>query len=153
MVIIEVLDTLKSINSHKIKRYDKKGVKIQDIEIDDIGYMWLDWKHACITENRNGDMIIYSDELEAVVVIDSSGGHRFMYFNSEFETPMNICTDKYGQILVTFYTSIHLLDKDGTFQKILLRNMSSSNFLSLCLDDKQNLNRSNRNRKGNSKSI
>lgn len=124
---------------YKITRYNENGLKIQDIEIDGRGKQWHRWWYACITENRNGDIIISGDELEAVVGMDSSGGRRFTYSHPDNSTPMDICTDKYGHILVAYDTCIYLLYEDGTFQKELLRNMSGKCFTTLCLDDKQNL--------------
>lgn len=125
---------------YEIERYDVNGVKIQDIKIDETGQFWF-MGSSCITENRNGDIIISSGRLDAVLGMDGSGRRRFKYSHTEDRNPLDICTDKYGHILVAFKSSIHLLDEDGKFQKILLRNMSSnySIGLCLCLDEKQNL--------------
>lgn len=122
---------------YKITRYNKHGVKIQDIKTDDIKISPYRY-NAYITENRNGD-IIMSYHWKTVVGMDSLGGSRFTYSNPEEEITRGICTDKYGHILVAFYTCINLLDEDGTFQKKLLINMSGKFFTSLCLDDKQNI--------------
>lgn len=124
--------------SHKITRYDNDGMKIQDIWKNDSVDRCLQFPNRCITENTNEDIIISYDE-KTVVGLDRSGGHRFMYSHPEDLTPMDICTDKYGHILVAFESSIHLLDEDGTFQKILLRNMSENDFSCLCLDERQKL--------------
>lgn len=123
--------------SYKITRYDKNGQKIKDIWKNDRIEKQL-FSHACITENTNEDIIV-SFNGEAVVGLNRSGGHRFMYSHPENLTTKDICTDKYGHILVAFITSIHLLDEDGTFQKILLRNMSRDYFNCLCLDERQKL--------------
>lgn len=144
---ILVLIGIRNVNEHywnttylyKITRYNENGLKIQDIEIDGRGKQWHRWWYECITENRNGDIIISSDELGAVVGMDSSGGRRFTYSHPDNSTPMDICTDKYGHILVAYDTCIYLLYEDGTFKKKLLRSMSEKRFTSLCLDDKQNL--------------
>lgn len=124
--------------SHKITRYDNNGMKIQDIWKNDKAEEWRFMQFACMTENTNEDIIISYDET-TIVGLDRSGGHRFMYSHPEDLTPMDICTDKYGHILVAFTTSIHLLDEDGTFQKILLRNMSENDFSCLGLDERQKL--------------
>lgn len=124
--------------SHKITRYDNDGMKIQDIWKNDSAEEWQFIEIACITENTNEDIIISYDE-KTVVGLDKSGGHRFMYSHPEDLTPMDICTDKYGHILVAFTTSIRLLDEDGTSQKILLKNMSGYDFSCLCLDERQKL--------------
>lgn len=124
----------------KITRYSENGVKIQDINVDDKDVN--EWHYICsasITENRNRDIIISSNELEEVVGMDSSGGRRFTYSNPTDLTAMDICTDIYGHILVAYVTCIHLLDEDGIFKKILLRDVSRIEFTSLSLDDKQNL--------------
>lgn len=124
----------------KITRYSENGVKIQDIKVDDMdGEKRHYYCCASITENRNRDIIISSNVLKEVVGMDSSGGRRFTYSNPTDLTPRDICTDKYGHILVAYESCIHLLDEDGTFKKILLRNLSRSDFFSLSLDDKQNL--------------
>lgn len=128
--------------SHKITRYDENGLKIEDIWISDgiQGWQFSSFEYACITENKNGDIIISSYKYNTVVGMDRSGEHRFTYSHPEDLNPMDICTDKYGHILVSFESSIHLLDEDGAFQKILLKNMSSNiEFTCLCLDDKQNI--------------
>uniref|UniRef100_A0A8W8M9X6 DZIP3-like HEPN domain-containing protein n=2 Tax=Magallana gigas TaxID=29159 RepID=A0A8W8M9X6_MAGGI len=128
--------------SHKITWYDKNGLKIGDIWINDRiqGWRFLLYAYACITENKNGDIIISCNQYETVVGMDRSGEHRFLYSHPENLTPMDICTDKYGHILVAFKSCIHLLDEDGAFQTILLENVSSNIlFTCLCLDDKQNI--------------
>lgn len=131
---------LKRRFSHKITRYDENGLKIEDIWIHDRIQEWRFLSYAYITENKNGDIIISSNGYNTVVGMDRSGEHRFRYSHPENLTPMDICTDKYGHILVAFEYSIHLLDEDGEFQKILLKNMSSNIvFTCLCLDDKQNI--------------
>lgn len=126
--------------SHKITRYDENGLKIGDIWINDRIQGWRFLSYAYITENKNGDIIISSNGYNTVVGMDRSGKHRFRYSHPENLTPMDICTDKYGHILVAFKSCIHLLDEDGAFQTILLENVSSNIlFTCLCLDDKQNI--------------
>lgn len=124
--------------SDKITRYDNDGMKIQDIwrknSVDRLRLL----PYALITENTNEDIILSCDG-KAVVGLDRSGGDRFMYSHPENLFLYDFCTNKYGHILVAFTTSIHLLDKDGTFQKILLRNMSGKDFRCLCLDERQKL--------------
>lgn len=128
--------------SHKITRYDENGLKIEDIWINDRiqGRRFSSFEYAYITENKNGDIIISSNGYNTVVGMDRSGEHRFRYSHPENLTPMDICSDKYGHILVAFKSCIHLLDEDGAFQTILLKNVSSNIlFTCLCLDDKQNI--------------
>lgn len=124
--------------SHKITRYDNDGMKIKDIWKNDRIERQLFFPYACITENTNEDIILSFDG-KAVVGLNRSGGHRFMYSHPEGLNTKDICTDKYGHILVAFITSIHLLDEDGTFKKILLRNMPGVYFNCLCLDERQKL--------------
>lgn len=147
LVLIQMLSTVTEsprLVSHKIIRYDENGLKIKDIWINGRiqGWRFSSFAYAHIKENKNGDIIIHvsSDEYETVVGMDRSGEHRFRYSHPENLTPMDICTDKYGHILVAFDSSIHLLDEDGAFQTVLLKNMSS-NILFTCLrlDDKQNI--------------
>lgn len=123
----------------KITRYDQNGVKIKDINFNNMGRNQTDRFLASITENKNGDIIISGDIISEVLGMDSSGEYRFMYSPPEGECIMDICTDKYGHILVAFQTSIYLLNKDGVFQKMLLRNKSFCVFRGLCLDDEHNL--------------
>lgn len=146
LVLIQISTVTESLCqrhlSHKITRYDENGLKIEDIWINDRiqGWRFSSFEYAYITENKNGDIIISSKEYKTVVGMDRSGGHRFRYSHPENLTPMDICTDKYGHILVAFKSCIHLLDEDGEFKKILLKNVSSCiEFTCLCLDDKQNI--------------
>lgn len=146
LVLIQISTVIESLCqrhlSHKITRYDENGLKIEDIWINDRiqGWRFSSFEYAYITENKNGDIIISSKEYKTVVGMDRSGEHRFLYSHPENLTPMDICTDKYGHILVAFKSCIHLLDEDGAFQTILLKNVSSNIlFTCLCLDDKQNI--------------
>lgn len=93
-----------------ITKYDQNGVKIQGIDLDDWVQRRLGNNDTCITENRNGDIIIFGHEMKEVVGMDMSGGRRFKYLNAKGLIPNGICTDKYGHILVAFYDSIHLLN-------------------------------------------
>lgn len=137
LVLIYIRNVTEPIR-YKITRYNKHGVKIQDIKIYDIEINRQRCR-AYITENRNGDIIISNYKSKTVVGMDSLGGSRFTYSTPEEEFTRGICTDKYGHILVAYDTCINLLDEDGTFLKKLLRNMSGKFFTSLCLDDKQNI--------------
>lgn len=147
LVLIQISTVTESLwqrhVSHKITRYDENGLKIQDIWINDRIQGWKFSSiaaYAYITENKNGDIIISGGGYKTVVGMDRSGEHRFRYSHPENLTPMDICTDKYGLILVAFKSCIHLLDEDGAFQTILLKNVSSNiMFTCLCLDDKQNI--------------
>lgn len=127
-----------SLSWLKIRRYNENGAEIQVIIVDDLGGWW-EYGRNGFTENRNGDIILFNEKLEAVVGMDSSGGRRFLYSNPDDLTLMDICTDKYGHILVAYDTCIHLLDEDGEFKKILLTNSPRHNLTCLCLDDKHNL--------------
>lgn len=146
LVLIQISIEAESIwlrhYSHKITRYDENGRKIQNICISDRiqGWQFSPFEYADITENKNGDIIISCQEYETVVGMDRSGKHRFLYSHPDNDYPRGICTDKYGHILVAFESSIHLLDEDGAYQTILLKNVSSNIlFTCLCLDDKQNI--------------
>lgn len=133
LVLIEMRE--RSRRPYKITRYNEYGKKIQDIKKDD----W--WCIEYITENRNGDIVISAEY--KVLGIDSSGEDRFSYSHPENEIPGDICTDTYGYILVDFSISIHILDQDGVFQRILrdiIDVSESTDFIaSICLDEKSNL--------------
>ncbi|XP_062613401.1 uncharacterized protein LOC134275166 [Saccostrea cucullata] len=97
-----------------------------------------------ITENKNGDIWVSDRFGEEVVVMDKSGRHRFNYrgqHQSGFH-PSGICTDILGQVLVcdTSNSSVHLLDQDGQFLRLLLTREYELDFpMALCVDDKHNL--------------
>lgn len=139
--ILLLTDSGTFLFSAKITRYDKNGVTIRDIMIDNWGHKPVNCDRVCITENRNSDIILACDEIKEVLGMDRSGGHRFRYFNPEGLTPKDICADKNGHILVAYQHNVHLLDEDGMFQKILLGNtiFIGSSFSCLCFDEKQNL--------------
>ncbi|XP_062597040.1 uncharacterized protein LOC134258494 [Saccostrea cucullata] len=97
-----------------------------------------------ITENKNGDIWVSDIEREAVVVMDKSGQHRFYYRgqHQSYFDPHGICTDILGQVLVcdVSNSSVHLLDQDGQFLRLLLTEEHGLRHpTALCVDDKHNL--------------
>ncbi|XP_062610072.1 uncharacterized protein LOC134271875 [Saccostrea cucullata] len=129
----------------KVTRHDSTGWT-QVIEEDRNGRRVYENVPQYITENRNGD-IWTSSSWGQVVVVDSSGQHRFNYTGQKFQShfkPSGICTDSFGHALVcncwSKDASIHLLNEDGGFLRLLMT--SDDGFrrpCALCLDDKHNL--------------
>ncbi|XP_062610071.1 uncharacterized protein LOC134271873 [Saccostrea cucullata] len=129
----------------KVTRHDSTGWT-QVIEEDKKGRRLYENIPQYITENRNGD-IWTSSSWGQVVVVDSSGHHRFNYAGQAFQShfsPRGICTDILGQALVCnswqINPSVHLLDQDGQFLRLL---MTSEDGLrsptGVCIDNKQNI--------------
>ncbi|XP_062568536.1 uncharacterized protein LOC134230710 [Saccostrea cucullata] len=131
----------------KVTRHDSTGWT-QVIKVNQRGRRLYENRPSFITENRNGD-IWTSAYGGQVVVVNSSGHHRFNYTGQTFQShfrPSGICTDSFGHALVCncwsndACASIHLLDQDGQFLRLL---MTSDDGLlrpsALCIDDKHNL--------------
>ncbi|XP_062619509.1 uncharacterized protein LOC134281065 [Saccostrea cucullata] len=88
----------------------------------------------CITENRNGDIIVFDlihDILlgpsSRLVVTDQNGSNRFTYYGSKNDPRLkleatDICTDALSNILIANQSSstVHMIDKDGIFLCLLL---------------------------------
>ncbi|XP_052677993.1 uncharacterized protein LOC128159005 [Crassostrea angulata] len=126
----------------KVTRYNKTGTEIQNIPRDNKGQVLRTYPHY-ITENINGDVCVSDCGIDAVVVMDKSGQHRFSYTGkgSGF-TPYGICTDVLGHILICDYGSetVHLLDQDGQFLSLLLTlQQGVEHPRSVCLDGENNL--------------
>ncbi|XP_062615851.1 uncharacterized protein LOC134277542 [Saccostrea cucullata] len=105
----------------KVTRYNEFGHLIQTIQNTTEGQK-LYCKPFYITENRNEDIIVSDLHLNAVVVTDREGRHRFSYKGhpSGFE-PGNICTDELSHILVCdcWTRTVQMLDKDGGFLTLI----------------------------------
>uniref|UniRef100_A0A8W8MTQ3 Tripartite motif-containing protein 2 n=1 Tax=Magallana gigas TaxID=29159 RepID=A0A8W8MTQ3_MAGGI len=126
----------------KVTRYNKTGTEIQNIQRDNKGQGLYSYPHY-ITENINGDVCVSDNNKHAVVVVDKSGQHRFLYTGqgSGF-TPYGICTDLLGHILVCddISNTVHLLDQDGQFLSLLLTPQQGVySPRSVCVDDENNL--------------
>jgi hypothetical protein len=139
----------------RVTRYDKVGRKLQVIEKDNDGRRLYEFPHY-ITENYNGDVLISDRVKYAVVGVDKSGRHRFVYKGgpsvstgrqsvhtgrqSDFY-PCGICTDVYGHVLVCnlINPSVHLLDQDGQFLSLLLTEEQHGICypMALCVDDQK----------------
>ncbi|XP_061186288.1 uncharacterized protein LOC133194326 [Saccostrea echinata] len=128
----------------KVTRHDSTGwTKV--IENDTNGRRLYEYVPQYITENKNGDILTSS--WGRVVVVDSTGRRRFIYTGQQFQSqfsPRGICTDILGQILVCnswpINPSVHLLDQDGQFLRLLLTSEDGIRSPSgMCIDDKQNL--------------
>ncbi|XP_056020011.1 uncharacterized protein LOC125672298 [Ostrea edulis] len=114
----------------KVTRYSKEGEKFQDIQRDDKG-RGLYRSISFITENTNGDVCVSDYAASKVVVVTRSGQYRFSYSGHKSQdgfSPYAICTDILGHILVCNgyfallsdnYGSVHLLNEDGQFLKLL----------------------------------
>nr|XP_019928159.2 E3 ubiquitin-protein ligase TRIM71 [Crassostrea gigas] len=126
----------------KVTRYNKTGKEIQNIERDNKGQELYSYPHY-ITENINGDICTSDLIKQAVVVVNKSGQHRFSYTGqgSEFY-PRGVCTDRLGHILVCDICSntVHLLDQDGQFLCLLLKQQQGAwSPCSVCVDGENNL--------------
>ncbi|XP_065936800.1 tripartite motif-containing protein 2-like [Magallana gigas] len=105
----------------KVTRYNKTGIEIQNIQRDYKGQGLYSYPHY-ITENINGDVCV-SDRYSGVVVVDTSGQHRFSYTGQRSGLrPRGICTDVLGHIMVcdAISRTVHLLDQGGQFLSLLL---------------------------------
>ncbi|XP_061186568.1 uncharacterized protein LOC133194680 [Saccostrea echinata] len=126
----------------KITRYNKTGDKILDIQKKNLIQRLYGEPHY-ITENQNGDICVSDNDKEAVVVVNKSGHYRFSYRGQQEKfLPQGICTDALGHILVCdFYdSSIHLLDQDGQFLFLLLKEQPGvSSPQCVCVDKDDNL--------------
>ncbi|XP_011446232.3 E3 ubiquitin-protein ligase TRIM71-like [Magallana gigas] len=126
----------------KVTRYNKTGKEIQSIERDNKGQELYSYPHY-ITENINGDICTSDLIKQAVVVVKKSGQHRFSYTGqgSEFY-PRGVCTDRLGHILMCdiYSNTVHLLDQDGQFLCLLLKQQQGAwSPCSVCVDDENNL--------------
>ena len=132
----------------RVMRCNGTGRKIGDIELDEEGQRLYGYP-LYITENKmNGDIVVYDDWKNALVVVDRSGRHRFNYKGILFR-PRGVCTDVLGRILVshTGYDDdseevccISLLDRDGRFlTRLLTQPRDDDGFNSLCVDDNNNI--------------
>lgn len=106
-----------------ISRYNKLGKLIQSIENNENGQK-LYKEPTYMTENNNGDIVV-SDWLNAVVVTERSGIHRFSYRRHPTGVglePRGICTDALSHILVCDQNTktVLMLDKDGNFLSHLI---------------------------------
>ncbi|XP_061170445.1 uncharacterized protein LOC133179768 [Saccostrea echinata] len=143
-----------------LMRYDKWGKLSADVRMNRTFQIYYP---MYITENKNGDIWVSELLEEAVMVFDKSGQYRLKYtgqqtwcdYNSkgfsnflyQYERPSpfgprGICTDILGQVLVSdiLVPSVHLLDQDGKFLRLLLtREHGLYNPTALCLDNKHNL--------------
>ncbi|XP_062568539.1 uncharacterized protein LOC134230713 [Saccostrea cucullata] len=145
ILLVQYTSTTKGKFLSKVTRHDSTGWT-QVIEEDRNGRRVYENVPQYITENRNGD-IWTSSSWGQVVVVDSSGQHRFNYTGQKFQShfkPSGICTDSFGHALVcncwSKDASIHLLNEDGGFLRLLMT--SDDGFrrpCALCLDDKHNL--------------
>nr|XP_034319906.1 uncharacterized protein LOC105338511 [Crassostrea gigas] len=106
----------------KVTRYNQSGQLTQTIQNDNT-QLGLYRKPTYITENNNGDVVV--SDLDAVVVTERGGRHRFSYTGhpsgSRLE-PQGICTDPLSHILVCddITKTVQMLDRDGQFLSHLL---------------------------------
>ncbi|XP_062590275.1 tripartite motif-containing protein 2-like [Saccostrea cucullata] len=110
----------------KVVRYSGT-TEIQKIQFNSQGqplFSTGDQSVLHLTENGNGDICVADNARGAVVVVDSSGGLRFMYTGNlskqpkygDFE-PFHIATDVNIQILISDESNsiVHIIDCDGNF--------------------------------------
>lgn len=106
-----------------INRYNKSGKLIQSIQNNENGQN-LYKEPRYLTENNNGDIVV-SDWLNAVVVTERRGMHRFSYRRHPTGVglePHGICTDALSHILVCDQNTktVLMLNKDGNFLSHLI---------------------------------
>ena len=126
----------------KVTRHSKTGKELQNIQRNNQGQELYSRPHY-ITENVNGDICTSDKCICAVVVVNTSGKHRFSYTGqgSRFR-PFGICTDVLGHILVCddYSDTVHLLDQDGGFLSIIFSLQQSLTYpRGVCVDDENNL--------------
>ena len=126
----------------KVTRHSKTGKELQNIQRNNQGQELYSRPHY-ITENVNGDICTSDKCICAVVVVNTSGKHRFSYTGqgSRFR-PFGICTDVLGHILVCddYSNTVHLLDQDGGFLSIILSSQQNITYpRGVCVDDENNL--------------
>jgi hypothetical protein len=140
-------DTLVGItddNNSKVVRYNKEGHELWQSQCDAQNQPLYEYPKY-ITENVNGDTCTSDGGgNDAVVVVERDGNHRFSYRGrqggSKFH-PWGICTDIQGRILVIEYRteSVHVIDQNGEFISVLLRDQGMSNEEGLCTDSDSNV--------------
>lgn len=132
-------------SNRKLTRYSREGNKIHDIEKDSRGQD-LYVKPVYITEQTNGNVTVSDSDKRSVVAVDKWGQYCFEYKGhypkSDFH-PRGICSDLRGNVLVcnssTENPSVHLLDQNGQFIKILLtkEELKMQTPCALCLKEDQ----------------
>ncbi|XP_056007406.1 uncharacterized protein LOC125664516 [Ostrea edulis] len=135
---------MRNYKTGKVTRYNSSGQHILTIEHDNTGHTLYNEPY-CITENKNGDIIV-SDWITlycgAVVVTDRGGRHRFSYTGPPSGSsldPRGICTDALSHILVCDLNTrtVQMIDKEGHFLSTLLIQQHGINEpYSLNYDDK-----------------
>nr|XP_034306617.1 uncharacterized protein LOC117682665 [Crassostrea gigas] len=138
----DILVGMKEEGKGKVTRYNKTGKEIQNIQRDNEGHELYSGPHY-ITENINGDICVSDYIIDAVVVVNKSGQHRFSYTGqrSSFR-PFGLCTDVLGHIIVcdSISNTVHLLDQDGQFLSVLLTEQHGvKRPRSVCVDDENNI--------------
>uniref|UniRef100_K1QSH4 Tripartite motif-containing protein 3 n=1 Tax=Magallana gigas TaxID=29159 RepID=K1QSH4_MAGGI len=98
----------------KVTRYNYTGQLTQTLQEDNTGQKMF--RHPiCITENSNGDVVV--SDLDAVVVTECGGRHRFSYTghpSGSRLSPRGICTDPLSHILVCdrITSTVQMIDRN-----------------------------------------
>jgi streptogramin lyase len=106
----------------KIVRYQGQRAT-QEIDKDELGKSIYQrgYKAVFVTENNNGDVVVYDLNASAVVVVDQTGKVRFRYDKQpggqQPFAPRHIVIDSKGHIMVIdkLDNCLHILDKNGRF--------------------------------------
>eukprot|EP00105_Crassostrea_gigas_P018428 XP_011436546.1 PREDICTED: tripartite motif-containing protein 2 [Crassostrea gigas] len=138
----DILVGMGTLLEGKVARYNKAGNEIQRIQRYIKGQRLYCAPHY-ITTNINGDICVSDFNIQAVIVVNKSGQHRFSYTGqgSNFR-PSGICTDILGHIVVceTSSQTVHLLNQDGQFLSLLVLSQKGiENPRCVCVDDDNNL--------------
>ncbi|XP_061190191.1 tripartite motif-containing protein 2-like [Saccostrea echinata] len=110
----------------KVEEYTLSGSKVREITGED---RKLYSRPEYIVENFNQDIIVSDYNLKKIIAVNEKGQFRFSYSGmcskqkSEQFLPMGIDVDTLGDVIIAdqFRHSVHVIDKDGAFVRLLLR--------------------------------
>lgn len=108
----------------KVVRFNQSGKEIEVILYDVTGQPLYNYPRYVI-ENHNGDVVVSDYTQNAVIVVDHRKKPRFRYTGPQSTSdfwPRGIAVDALMNILICDYKkeSVHLIDKDGQFLRMLL---------------------------------
>lgn len=108
----------------KVEEYSVSGSKVREISGEERPFYS---RPEHITENFNRDIIVSDYNLKKIIAVNVKGQFRFSYSGISKNKscqflPMEIDTDTVGHVIIAdqFRHSIHVIDKDGAFVRLLL---------------------------------